>query len=239
LLDQPSILISRPEYALSWNPSTRIVNWASWVLVDGNVGKTNRSGFKRDEDLNKFLLAQGETAVGPDEYNDKHCFDRGHVVPSADRTEKFAQNQAVFKMSNMMPQTAFLNRVIWERLEGTTRSLLARNPKNRYWVVAGPIFTTKMRYMGVKKNIAIPDSNFKIVIDLGSSKSSVPKLIASVIMPNVTSKGTDPIDDETFECYEERNLPSVDVDWADYTVSIDEIEKAAGVDMSAVKAMLP
>lgn len=72
-----SVLISRPEYTLSWNQKTRLLNWASWVLVDGDIGKTGRSGFRRDDELERFLEGQNSSAVDTYEY-DGTCLDRGH-----------------------------------------------------------------------------------------------------------------------------------------------------------------
>ena len=196
-----SVLISRPEYLLSWNPALREINWASWVLTAADMGRTGRSGYKLDKELEARLIEDGLHAVDPLEYSTS-CLDIGHQVPSADRNASFKANASVFSMSNMLPQTAFLNRILWENLEAETRALATRLPKNRLWILAGPIFSLQKNqaFIGTHSDIAFPAANFKIVVDLGPSKNSQPKLFAAVIMPNVTSKGTDPIEDRETTC---------------------------------------
>ncbi len=234
---EPSVLISRPEYTLSWNSNTREINWASWLLEESDIGDSGRTTFSTDQDLEAYLAPTGEHAVSPGEYSGS-CFDRGHQVPSGDRTANVEINLSVFKMSNLLPQTAFLNRTIWERLEARTRALLGQNRSTRLWVIAGPIFASKLQYIGTYSNIAVPTANFKIVIDLGSDDNAEPKLFTAVIMPNLTSKGTDPIADLDTQCKESSNLPSTHVDWQDYVVTLDEIEKQAGINLGPVRDRL-
>ncbi|MBC7661127.1 MAG: DNA/RNA non-specific endonuclease [Chitinophagaceae bacterium] len=236
---QDSITISRPEYELSWNPSTRDINWASWLLSAGDIGHSGRTQFTEDSELETYLAPLGQHAVTPDEYSGS-CFDRGHQVPSADRTHDFAENTAVFKMSNMIPQTGYLNRGDWEHLEADTRSVLNNEPKTRIWIVAGPIFGATKQYMGLHHDIAVPTANFKIVIDLGPDSKAKPSLYAAVIMPNTTSKGTSPVTDRATLCADSSHMPASQTvgGWKAYTKSLNEIEKEAGIDLTPVRKLV-
>ena len=242
---EPSLIISRPQYMLSWNHETRILNWGSWVLTTEDVGHVNRSSqFYRDVELDQVLATQGKRAVLTEEYSGS-CFDRGHQVPSKDRSDTTEDNNATFIMSNIMPQTAFLNRVIWERLEAHSRYLLLERRGRRLWILTGPIFLPGPRkFIGPDKNIAVPDANFKIVVDLGKNSRSQPELVTAVVMPNVTSQGTNPVQDRSTTCDDQRgtSLTQVGVmsnDWKHYAVGLNEIEERAHIDLGRLKAELP
>lgn len=50
-------------------------------------------------------------------------FDRGHLVPAADRSETKKRLQSTFLFPNVLPQTPALNRGSWKKYEGKTRTL--------------------------------------------------------------------------------------------------------------------
>ncbi len=52
-------------------------------------------------------------------------YDRGHMTPSGDMPDEHAQQQT-FSLANMVPQTAALNRGVWEEIESAVRDLAAR-----------------------------------------------------------------------------------------------------------------
>ncbi len=238
---QPNLLISRNQYVLSWNRSTRIVNWASWTLHKTDLGNVTRSQtFTRDTELEQYLAPAGEHAVTSSEYLNT-CFDRGHQVPSKDRSDDSTDNNATFEMSNILPQTAYLNRGAWEHLEAYTRTQIEASPADEIWVLAGPIFYSgAIGYIGPSKNIAVPDANFKIVVNMGSKKNDKPTLIAAVIMPNVTSKNTSPLDDLDTLCADgakgDTNIRSGGRDdWMQFNTDIETIEQEAHIDLSSLK----
>lgn len=44
-------------------------------------------------------------------------WDRGHMAPSADRTQSLVANQATFRMSNIIPQASANNQGLWANFE--------------------------------------------------------------------------------------------------------------------------
>ena len=122
--------MSRDQYIISYNKTKRLLNWVSWKLETQDIGKDPRAKqFTTDTDLEKYLLKKGEKpAVAPDEYS-QSCFDRGHQTPSKDRTDTQINNEATFNMSNIVPQTPYLNRVLWEHLEQYTRDNVTKKIK--------------------------------------------------------------------------------------------------------------
>lgn len=151
------IIISREQYVISYNKERRAPNWAAWELEAGQIGNSGRSKFFLvDSELENYL-AQADTkykATDPAEFIDS-CFDRGHQVLSADRSDIHENNQITFLMSNILPQTPFLNRVIWEHLEQYTRNLV-RTENKKVFIIAGPIYNEDFGSIGPLKNILIP-----------------------------------------------------------------------------------
>ncbi|MFI5391849.1 MAG: DNA/RNA non-specific endonuclease [Bacteriovoracales bacterium] len=221
----PEVLISRKQYLLSYNQKTRLLNWVAWKLDSNDIGSSGRSNnFSIDPDLEKYLRESSLHAVSPRDYKGS-CFDRGHQVPSADRTDSLENNQMTFLMSNMIPQTAYLNQVIWKSLEEYTRELVIRENK-RVYVIAGPIFDEDFGSIGPKKDISIPSKDFKIVIVPNENDGNAE--IISVIMPNRLKSGKRPFEDRDELC-SNRKIDSVkDNDWEKYKTTLAEIEKVSG-----------
>lgn len=229
------VLISRSQYLLSWNKETRIINWAMWLLQNEDLGSASRQQFfQADPDLSRYL--QPRRAVQPDDYRGE-CFDRGHQVSSADRTANEEDNRATFNLSNVIPQTAFLNRTIWKGLEFFERKMV-RNTSRQILIITGVILDRYIRGIGPNNDIAVPTHNFKIIVPLDIVKNqhdvlSSPDVIA-VIMPNLTGKGTDPLLDKETLCaefdgkginFEQLILPE---SWREYQNSVAEIQQRSG-----------
>jgi endonuclease G len=227
------VIISRAQYVLSYNRKMRIPNWVAWKLDFndiGHIGRTNN--FVPDNDLEKYLSTYSEHAVSPSDYFGS-CYDRGHQVPSADRDDNFSNNQATFLMSNMIPQTPYLNRVIWEHLEAYTRDLVVAQGKKVY-IIAGPIFDEDFGAIGPDKNIKVPTKNFKVIYILDANQTSAdinsntPNI--AVIMPNILRSGKKPIEDHNELCNTSTHpfTLSLATDWKIYQTSIGEVEKESG-----------
>ena len=164
LTDAPEIILSREQYILSYNKFRRSPNWVAWKLESTQIGKSGRSNnFETDNDLENYLIQSSAPtrAVGPSDYKNS-CFDRGHQIPSADRTDSLSNNEATFLMSNMIPQTSYLNRIIWEHLERHSRDLVQKQHK-KLFIIAGPLYDKELGNIGPQKDIPIPSKNFKII----------------------------------------------------------------------------
>jgi endonuclease G len=230
----PEILISRDQYLISYSKKRRLLNWAAWKLEAADIGHIGRSNlFSADQDLETYLNKTSEHAVTSEEYHGS-CFDRGHQCPSADRDDSVANNQMTFLMSNMIPQTAYLNRVIWEHLEQYTRDLVTTQGKKVY-IIAGPIFDQDFGSIGIDKDIPIPSKNFKVIIILDKNQTisdvnSNTQIIA-VIMPNLLKSGKKPLDDQAELCSNTGLSPNAGAvnDWRQYNTTLSNVEKLAGL----------
>src|SRR5690242_4135728 len=94
-------LIQRPVEAIDYSDNLGEPNWASWDLTADDLGTNSRStSFFTDTNLpaNFYWVKTGDyTHSG---------YDRGHMCPSADRTDTEADNDMVFFMSNIVPQNS-------------------------------------------------------------------------------------------------------------------------------------
>ena len=236
----PEILISRDQYLLSYNKKHRLLNWAAWKIEASDLGHVGRSNnFAVDPDLESYLNKSSEHAVTLQDYQGS-CFDRGHQCPSADRDDSVENNQMTFLMSNMIPQTAYLNRVIWEHFEQYTRDLVLNQGKKIY-IVAGPIFDQDFGSIGINKDIPIPSKDFKILIILDKNQTindiNNKTQIMAVIMPNILKSGKKPLEDKAELC-SNKNLSSISAplsnitsppsDWEQYKTTLAEVERISG-----------
>jgi len=245
--DATEILISRDQYVISWSPEHRAPNWVAWRLADSDLGAVRRTNsFALDPDLDQYLAANGGHAVTPQDFQGS-CFDRGHMTPSADRTASEDHNRRTFLMSNMMPQTAYLNRGIWEHFEEHERNLV-RGTDQAIYIIAGAIFDDHPGHIGPDGDIAVPSKNFKIVLRANDLTSGQGTVLAAILMPNSTSAGTDPLTDHEQACADSHHGlsdfksvspdPAVttgaafrpeNTDWQNYQVSVGEIAQYAGL----------
>lgn len=235
--DESEIIISRKQYVISYNKDRRTPNWVAWKVTTKDFGSSGRSDvFTTDQDLEAYLTQQdggGQHAVKSNDYVGS-CYDRGHQAPSADRSDSTADNQATFMMSNMVPQTPYLNRVIWEHLESYTRDLVRRQGKTVY-IIAGPIYDEDFGAIGPRSDIQVPSKEFKIVIalDAGQTLADVNTKtdVISVVMPNVLEDGSRPNDNHNGLC----NTINMDTkrgnmdDWQQYKTSLADIQKLSGL----------
>ena len=230
------VIISRDQYVISYNKTRRSPNWVEWQLEAKDIGSTPRTDiFAVDPDLQKYLVDSGskDTPVDPSEYLDS-CFDRGHQIPSKDRSSNAKNNAQTFMMSNMLPQTAYLNRVIWEHLEQYTRDLVQKNNK-KVFVIAGPVYDEDFGFIGPHHDIPVPSKNFKIILVLDANQTAADinpqtELIA-VMMPNVFQDGSKPA---AGHCLTETPARSYNTsDWEVYKTTVAEIQKVTGIKFTA------
>ena len=199
-------LIERSEYALSYNCQAGIANWVGWELDRSWLGTTERAdNFRPDPELPTDCYA-----VRPNDYRGSG-YDRGHLVPSGDRTNSSDNNSSTFIMSNMIPQSPSNNREVWRELEEYSRKL-AFQGKKLYLVAGGYGIARKI----ANSQVVVPASTWKVILILDRPDTEVTEDNAATIavwIPNSERV---------------RNT-----DWRDYIVSVDEVEKRTGYNFFA------
>jgi len=202
--DSNYFIIDRSQYVVSVSKELSVPNWAAYYLCNDDFGKTKR--------YSKNFITDTTLPVGY--YRVKHSdytnsgYDRGHLVRSDDRTKSDTDNIATFYLTNIIPQTPDLNRLVWLQFENYLQQLCKKDKKHLYIVCGGAYYTGKT----IKNNVGIPDSCWKVVLVLDSNQTikdvTNKTLTIAVMMPN------------------EKNLKGKK--WTEYVTTVRNIENATG-----------
>ena len=205
-------LITRRQYALSYNNDKGTPNWVSWQLNASWLGSVDRcGGFSPDP-----LLPTGFNVVRPNDYTGSG-FSRGHMTRSGDRAANVTDNCATFYMTNIIPQTQDQNGGPWLELENYSKDL-AQQGKELY-IVSGPLGEGGVGLKGattrIKDKITVPESTWKIVLVLDKPGFGVKGVtnktrVIAVRMPNTLGIKND--------------------SYKKYLTTVDELEKLTGYD---------
>jgi endonuclease G, mitochondrial len=203
-------LIDRPQYVLSYNRDKGIANWVSWQLNQSWLGDLPRISFAPDPSLPTDWYQ-----VKPDDYTNSG-FDRGHLVPAADRDRTPEDREAAFLMTNIMPQAPDNNRGVWERLESYCRELVSQGKE--LYIIAGGIGAGGSGERGSQTTIAqgkvtVPANTWKIVVVIDRLNAKLSDIteatrVIAVVIPN--RQGVQ------------------NRDWSEFSTSVDDVEALTG-----------
>lgn len=198
-------LIQRDIQALDYSDNLRQVNWASWHYTSSDSGSTGRTdAFAADTNLPpNFYWVQATDYSGSG-------YDRGHMCPSADRTDTIPHNMDTFRMSNMIPQAPDNNQGVWANLETYSRAIAA---SNEVLIICGPQGFGANRTASTGA-IPIASNVWKIIVavPLGSgstlSRITSSTRVIAVTIPNVQGVRSDP--------------------WQNYRTSVNQLQTNTG-----------
>jgi len=159
-------LIQRTVETIDYSDTNGCPNWASWDLTSSDIGSSGRSdAFATDTSLPSGFRTIGSGSFGT---VNGTSYDRGHMCPSADRTDTVADNDMVFLMSNIIVQDSKNNQGIWATLENYCRSLISTQ---ELLITCGP-YNFGSTYAGASQ-VYIASNIFKIVVcaPLGSGSA--------------------------------------------------------------------
>lgn len=198
-------LMEKRQYVLSYNQSKGTANWVSWQLNRNWQGQVDRQNdFKPDSELPSNFYR-----VKPQDYRNSG-YDKGHIVPSSDRSRTKTDNSATFLTTNIIPQSPELNREVWREFEGYCRDLVKQGKE--LYIVAGP-FGKKGTIANGK--VTVPSYNWKVVLVLDKPNSGVSGVTAQT---------------QTVAVWMPNNASVANTDWTKYIVRVDDVEKQTGYD---------
>ena len=188
-------------YTFLYKPSSKVSRWVAYKLTRSDMtGVADRSdAFKPDAMLETY----GWVSATDADYKGSG-YDRGHLLPSADRTCSDAANRATFLYSNMAPQLPKLNRGAWKTLEEKLRGLT--KDYDTLYIVVGAVLDGRLQAIG--DGVAVPELFFKAV---ALRKANDFEGVAYV-MPN-----------------DDRLLGGKKYD--DFEVAVDSVERLTGLDL--------
>ncbi len=202
-----NISVVKRSVSLSYDCRRGQANWAAWRVKPENLGNAPR----QDDFFTEKSLPLGCTRTEPGAYRGSG-FDRGHLMPAADRTSSARANAETFTMANMLPQHPDLNRGVWREFEIRARD----------WVRAGAVVHNITGRLGHKGNIegtalSVPRAFWKVVlIKTRASQFGQQGLdrlrVEAVLIPNEADVDKKP--------------------WSAYALSVDELESITGYDFN-------
>ncbi|MFI3315877.1 MAG: DNA/RNA non-specific endonuclease [Rikenellaceae bacterium] len=190
-------------YYVKFSKEHKIPLFVSYILTSDEVSKNIV------ERSDNFTSDKHYQTLGVDMANDsdykKSGYDRGHMLPSADRNDSKSENKATFYYSNITPQLPALNRGTLARLEKHIRTLATKY--DTIYVVTGSILTDNASrpVKSIGKGVAVPQYIYKVVATLKDGNYRA----AAFLMPNIESAS---------------------MDFEEYIKSVDDVEKIAGRD---------
>lgn len=216
------ILITRPQYMLSYNAARGGPNWVSWDVNASVFGAAPRCDcFSPDPQLpsNVYHVVDLDYRNGG--------YDRGHMVMSEERTDTDQENAATFILTNVLPQAAENNQGPWLGFE-TYINDLARLQGKEIYVVSGGEYASNPGTLKSAGLVQIPDYTWKIAVvmpagqGLGNVTSYTDLQVLAVRMPNLTTAGG------PASAVGIRNQP-----WQNFLTTVNQIESATGYDFLA------
>lgn len=208
-------LISLPQFSLSYNSTRGIPNWVSWYLSEELIGNSER----QDNFRAYTALPSDWYVVKPEDYAfQANGFDRGHNCPSADRTRSDEDNSATFYMINMIPQAPEHNQGIWKDLEEYCRKLVFEG--NELYIIMGNHGVGGTGLKGYREKLAggkitVPRHIWRIIVVLPKGEDDLQRVDEQVRVIAVSIENKD---------------SNGNKDWADFRISVNEIEAATGYD---------
>lgn len=191
------VVIHHQYYSLSYSEKDEQAEWVAYELT---AEQLKEDWVEREDNFRPDPAIKSGSAT-PEDYRNSG-YDRGHLVPVADRAFSREAMQETFLMSNISPQAHNFNGGIWRELEELTRTWAKKF--NKLYVVTGPVLAGKNKGKIGENGVTVPTAYFKVLLDI-----SEPELKGiGFLLPNAVS----------FEPL------------YNYAVSIDEVEEVTGLD---------
>ena len=188
-------------YSYMYSPKDKQARWVAYMITRSDLkGKSVRrsNDFKPD----KFVTRNRWQTAKKDDYY-KSTFDRGHLLPSADRNKSKKENKSTYIFSNISPQKAQLNRNPWRLLEEQIRAW-ANKYDTLYVVTAGVLEDKEMGHIG-KNKVTVPHRYYKVVLSVRNNTYNA----IGFVLPNSSI---------------------VKDDFMQYRMSVNDVERIAKLD---------
>lgn len=151
-------------YSVMYDKKEKIAYWVAYPhnpCYIGNSGRTDN--WQYDPAVSSEFQ--------PYYFSSISGYDRGHQIPSADRTISTTANNQTFYFTNITPQLGLLNQQLWNNLEEQVRGWM--NGCDTLYVVTGAILKTKGGSEVVKYatdsyggKVAVPNYYYKVLLRL-------------------------------------------------------------------------
>lgn len=141
-------------YTACYDTAARISRWVAYPLHPAYTGGHERRDRWR---VDPAIERSWQVDISRRGYG--AGFDRGHQLPSGDRTANRELNDQTFYSSNATAQRSSFNRGVWNTLEGRVREMMSTDTM---YVVTGAVTADELRLC--ENGSAIPESYYKVVL---------------------------------------------------------------------------
>ncbi len=195
-------VLTNPEgrFTMFYDTLNRQAAWVAYMLTRADVvsgSVTRASSFYIDPQVKE----KGWNHATNADYR-ASGYDKGHLLPSADRLGSRDENRATFALSNASPQHPELNRKGWKNLEERVRQWAVSC--DTLYIVTGSIVRNGVPAIG-KNRVSVPVEFYKAIL----SKSGSRYRCIGFVMPNHAG---------------------CEADFFLYATTIDRLEEATGLD---------
>lgn len=152
-------------YSILYDAERRFPRWVAYPLNKTLAGSGSRSNKWDQTDPKIPADYQPYTQAGWGQSG----FDRGHMLPSADRLINDAANWQTFYPTNMTMQRSDLNQGVWALLESQVRSWAATC--DTLYVVTGAMPSEEWRTDRAKNKVNVPSAYYKALLRYKASDS--------------------------------------------------------------------
>lgn len=168
-------------YAMLYDKKYKMAYWVAYPLHSSYIGSSGRTdAWAFDPSLAQDLQVNLSSSFG-------NGYDRGHQIPSGDRTATRELNATTFYYTNMTAQISSMNQGIWNNLESQVRTWSAQS--DTLYVVTGAAIQSKtdatITYL---KGSAIPKYYYKaLAMKKGNTYYTIAFKIDNQIIPSSNS----------------------------------------------------
>jgi endonuclease G len=175
--DPNNFLMIGEDASFAYNNERGTLNWTAWKTTEADLGdRVERPDFRPDPRLPAHLKRIISTDYSGSGY------DRGHMLPAADRFGNLERMDDTFLMTNIVPQTKTLNQYPWQNLESYVRAQVRRGFDA--YEIAGVYGNAGT----IRGTVVIPTNCWKIVLLVPGGSSIADRdrrmRVIAVDMPN-------------------------------------------------------
>lgn len=190
-------VLRNPGFVVGYSDARRQPLWVTYRAesLKGKRPYRRMQGFEADPRLAR--------PVRPQDYS-RSGYTRGHLAPAYLIGRLYGRDAQRFThlMSNIAPQKARLNELLWERLEEAEADIVAPGAVE-LWVAAGPVFGAAQPLK--RSGIALPEAFYRVWLDL---RDGQPWAMAFLVPQSVC--GNEPL--------------------SQFLATVDEVERRTGLD---------
>jgi len=171
-------------YAMLYDKKYKLAYWVAYPMHASYIGSSGRTdAWAFDPAISQDFQVNLSSSFG-------NGYDRGHQIPSGDRTATRDLNATTFYYSNMTAQVSSMNQGIWNNLEQQVRTWTAQSD-TLYVVTGASIKTAADQNITYAKGSAIPKYYYKaLAMKKGDTYYTIGFRIENQVIPSSNNYNT-------------------------------------------------